>query len=247
MRGALRTSRHARRDAVAAGFAPDECKRSRTAKSCGPDAPMAGVKLSGSSRFLGGDGDKQALVSPGRARNKLSHHRAGKAGLPPLNLYARVRFLFATFAHGTAGAACTRSSLRPLLFGANEFVKLGRMVSRECEDVFDRSPHEPTGRANARPMTGSATCGSAAVPHIAPLMRATGWLEMKWGRKLGYLDVILRSALFARVSKDGREHHPSRRGQVAAPQDDGPGVSQRRGRRDKSSPALSVVGHFARI
>jgi hypothetical protein len=23
----------------------------------------------------------------------------------------------------------------------------------------DRSPHEPTGRANARPMTGSATCG----------------------------------------------------------------------------------------
>src|SRR6478672_12480682 len=25
-----------------------------------------------------------------------------------------------------------------------------------------RSPHEPTGRANARPMTGSATCGTAS-------------------------------------------------------------------------------------
>ena len=36
--------------------------------------------------------------------------------------------------------------------------------------------------------------------------------------------LILRSALFARVSKDGNEgarSHPSRRGQVAAPQDEG--------------------------
>ncbi len=39
--------------------------------------------------------------------------RAGDAGLPPLHLYARVRFLFALCAHGTAGAACTRHSLRP--------------------------------------------------------------------------------------------------------------------------------------
>jgi hypothetical protein len=33
----------------------------------------------------------------------------------PLNLYARVRFLFAHFARETAGAARTRSSLRPLI------------------------------------------------------------------------------------------------------------------------------------
>jgi hypothetical protein len=36
--------------------------------------------------------------------------------------------------------------------------------------------------------------------------------------------LILRSALFARVSKDGNEgarSHPSRRGQAAAPQDEG--------------------------
>jgi hypothetical protein len=39
-----------------------------------------------------------------------------------------------------------------------------------------RSPDEPTGRANARPMTGSATSGIfmlASAPHIAALMRAT--------------------------------------------------------------------------
>src|SRR5882672_6690542 len=38
-RGALRTSRHARWDAVDAELAKDERKRSRTAKSCGPGAP----------------------------------------------------------------------------------------------------------------------------------------------------------------------------------------------------------------
>jgi hypothetical protein len=75
-----------------------------------------------------------------------------------------VRFCFATFAHGTAGAARTRSSLRPLLYGANEFAKLGRSVSRECEGVFgDRS-------------------GAAAVPHITSLMR------------LRAINVIARSA-----------------------------------------------------
>ena len=36
-----------------AEFAKDDRKRLRTAKSCGPDAPMAGVKLLRSSRFLG--------------------------------------------------------------------------------------------------------------------------------------------------------------------------------------------------
>jgi hypothetical protein len=38
-----------------------------------------------------------------------------------------------------------------------------------------RSPDEPTGRANARPMTGSATSGvfALSIPHIAALMRAT--------------------------------------------------------------------------
>jgi hypothetical protein len=55
----------------------------------------------------------------------------------PLNLYARVRFLFATFARETAGAARTRSSLRPLIFsGANEFAKLGQSMSRERGVMF---------------------------------------------------------------------------------------------------------------
>src|ERR1700722_15436696 len=38
-----------------------------------------------------------------------------------------------------------------------------------------RSPDEPTGRANARPMTGSATFGSPGSRMSQMLMRATGY------------------------------------------------------------------------
>ena len=40
--------------------------------------------------------------------------------MPPLNLYARVRFLLVHFAHDTAGAARTRLSLRPLIMRVKE-------------------------------------------------------------------------------------------------------------------------------
>jgi hypothetical protein len=50
----------------------------------------------------------------------------------PLNLYARVRISLCINAHETAGAARTRSSLRPLLEeSANDLENLGQCVSRE--------------------------------------------------------------------------------------------------------------------
>jgi len=49
----------------------------------------------------------------------------------PLNLYARVRTLH-TIAHGTAGAACTRSSLRPLFEGGTNHQARARVAPREC-------------------------------------------------------------------------------------------------------------------
>jgi hypothetical protein len=116
-RGALRTSRNARWDAVDAKFAKDDRKRSRTAKPCGPDAPMAGVKFARSSRFL------RATVT-----NKLWSHR-GEHGISrkPSRREGRsvsaepvcsCAFFIRMFAHETAGAARTRSSLRPLSSGA---------------------------------------------------------------------------------------------------------------------------------
>ena len=61
---------------------------------------------------------------------------AGNAGLPPLNLYARVRISLCNLAHETAGAARTRHSLLPL-FGerTNEMQNFGQdhaARSRTC-------------------------------------------------------------------------------------------------------------------
>ena len=54
----------------------------------------------------------------------------------PLNLYARVRVFKCAIAHETAGAARTRSSLRPLFSkGANEDAGLGQNMPRERETV----------------------------------------------------------------------------------------------------------------
>src|ERR1700742_4388417 len=72
----------------------------------------------------------------------------------PLNLYARVRFLDAQFAHETAGAARTPSSLplscggpRPLCLGRRLFAKLGQNTCRE--NVYSH----PVVLANARTHT----------------------------------------------------------------------------------------------
>ena len=53
-------------------------------------------------------------------------------GLPPLNLYARVRFLL-PIAHETAGAACIRHSLLPLSSGEN----LRQTSGRSCREIAD--------------------------------------------------------------------------------------------------------------
>jgi hypothetical protein len=115
----------------------------RTAKSCGPDAPVAGVKFLRGSRLLG------ATVT-----NKLWSRR-GEHGISrkPLRREGRsvsaepvcsCAFLF-SFAHETAGAARTRSFLRPLLRVApapSEF--LGRMNLQNsgegCRENADAYP-----------------------------------------------------------------------------------------------------------
>jgi len=48
--------------------------------------------------------------------------------MPPLDLYARVRVFMRKIAHETAGAACTRLSLRPLFqVEGGSYAKLGRI------------------------------------------------------------------------------------------------------------------------
>src|SRR6185437_13629510 len=95
----------------------------RTAKSCGPDAP---VLASSPWEANASQGRWWHSMATRESAYKPSNHCAGKAGLLPLHLYAHVRFLLLPIAHETSGAARTRLSLRPLAFEGGRFAELGR-------------------------------------------------------------------------------------------------------------------------
>jgi hypothetical protein len=103
-------------------------------------------------RNFTGDGGKKAR-SPGRARNKrLKPSRAGMPGDPGATV---VTNSCATYTLRTRLRVQRAPGIPHALFGRRIHAQLGRNVSRECEGVSCRHC-EPTGRANARPMTGSA-------------------------------------------------------------------------------------------
>jgi hypothetical protein len=54
----------------------------------------------------------------------------------PLNLYARVRIFLCINAHETAGAARTRSSLRPLVSRVNDLQTSGACRRENAESRF---------------------------------------------------------------------------------------------------------------
>ena len=103
------------------------------AKSCGPDSLRVGVKFALRSAD---DGDKKA-GSPGRARISLKPLR-GEGRSVSAEPVRSCAFLLVHFAHETAGAACTRSSLRPLLGGQGSLIaNLGRNAPRDREGMFE--------------------------------------------------------------------------------------------------------------
>src|SRR6266702_5975923 len=112
------------------------------------------------------DGDK-TNSSPGRARHKPSNHCAGNAGLPPLNLYARVRISLCNLAHETAGAACTRHSLLPLLGrnGRNVRTNLGQTVPRESGVMFEMATQAPRTHCHPPRMRGIQYAAASRLKH----------------------------------------------------------------------------------
>jgi hypothetical protein len=153
--GRLAIVTNAGRDAVDAGGALDEGAGMRTAKSCGPDAPT----LASSSRgivFRESEGGKKAR-SPGRARRKPLKPLRGECRVFPGVLVVTNACAFYT-THAAIGRIGRPAFPAPSEGRARKFLpKLGRITPRDREDVFGRHCEEPTGRANARPMTGSAT------------------------------------------------------------------------------------------
>ena len=69
----------------------------------------------------------------GRARHKPSNHRAGNAGLPPLNLYARVRFLCALCTRDRGCSAHPAFPAPSSIWRDSIRAKLGQFVPREGE------------------------------------------------------------------------------------------------------------------
>src|SRR5437870_240710 len=91
----------------------------------------AGVKFS-RSKLLGGDGGKRAVHRVEVSRKAIAQGRPECSRCPVCSC----ALLFAQIARETAGAASTRSSLRPLFRrGPNEDANLGRNAPRECETI----------------------------------------------------------------------------------------------------------------
>src|SRR5712692_8717117 len=145
--------------------------QSRTAKSCGPDAPTLASSLRSCvgptglrQNISAGDGGKRAR-SPGRARNKpLKPLRAGMPGDAGVLVVTRVRSITTT-AHEAAGATGARHSPRPQR-GREINANLGRMARRgrgrafgeyEYAVIFvkrsDDSPQTPSFRDGPKDQT----------------------------------------------------------------------------------------------
>src|SRR6187549_471321 len=105
----------------------------RTAKSCGSGAAVLALSP-GEAKLLAGDGGKRAVL---RGEHEVSR-KAIAQGRPecfPLPCMLVCKFCLAQIARGTAGAASTRSSLRPLFKRRAKNANLGRKAPRECETI----------------------------------------------------------------------------------------------------------------
>ena len=122
---------------VVARFARGRTARSRTAKSCGPDAPTLASSCDEANRFT----RATVTTKPGHRGEHEGNRKTIAQGMPvdPGEPVATTRCIFCTN-HGCHRApGIPRASLEgraaPLLFGANVVAKLGRSVSRECGSV----------------------------------------------------------------------------------------------------------------
>jgi hypothetical protein len=122
----------------------------RTAKSCGPDASVVGVKSCGGAesptgptcRFPQGDGGKKARYS-GVSAYKPSSHCAGNVGSPPLPCML-VCALFAQFCARDRGCSAHPAFPAPSFLSRDNDMQTSGTCRRENADVY--LLFEPIGR-----------------------------------------------------------------------------------------------------
>jgi hypothetical protein len=145
-RGALRNVTNVVRDAVDARAARDERSFSRTAKSCGLDAPT--LASSRWKQVSVGDGGKKAGHRGERGVSRKPSRREGRSvSAEPVCSCAP---FYVHLAHETAGAARTRSSLRPLISGRAEISRTTRAIMRRERGRMQRSLRGHPSRRHAR-------------------------------------------------------------------------------------------------
>ena len=132
----------------------------RTAKSCGPDAPTLASSLVESIR------EATVAKEPGHRGEHEGNRKAIAQGMPvetgePVEDY-RILCGHGCIGHPAFPAPSSwRVALRPLFFWGERTCKT-RAIRAAGTSSHVRSPDEPTGRANTRPMTGSAIAGDLA-------------------------------------------------------------------------------------
>jgi hypothetical protein len=138
----------------------------RTVKSRGPDASEVGVKSFGgvesptgpTCHLPGGDGGKKARYSGESAKYAVKPLRR-ECRIASAALYARVR-VFLHFCTRDRRCSAHPAFPAPSDFKARRFSRIPR-AQRAARTKFHvrigRHCEEPTGRADARPMTGSVT------------------------------------------------------------------------------------------
>jgi hypothetical protein len=132
-------------------------RRKRTAKSCGSGAAVLALSPRG-AKLLEGDGGKRAVLRGEHEVSRKPLRREGRS--VPAALYARVQFCLAQIARETAGAASTRSSLRPLSFervkskqtSGDQRREKAKLYQRHCERKRSNplSRHAPRWIASLR-------------------------------------------------------------------------------------------------
>jgi hypothetical protein len=133
----------------------------RTAKSCGPGAPMQA--LSWRRCFRIAPITVANAGSPGRARISRKPLRGEGRSVSACTCGFRARASF--FCAGAPGAAATRPSLHPLFSEGMNDAKLGRNSSRERELVVAAFswPVLRDGRGSRPPQDEVGTCGTSHI------------------------------------------------------------------------------------
>ncbi len=171
------------RDAVDAKVSQDERHSLRTAKSCGPGAPMQAPSLAKM---------RVPRISPATVANKLVHRGEPEVSCKPLRRECRVvsaepvwstRAFAQLFRAVTAGAASTWHSLRPLNFqeGVHR-AKPGREAPRERE--HSSSPRHCEERKRRPAVARYASYGEAWSHAEAPLREGGSNLDCIRGESL---------------------------------------------------------------